>query len=417
MVRTILVLQLLLLAAGVRSSADEQRLRLRTETLALPGDAELLTVFAEYYPSENAGNQITIPLLSVLRDTLAGSAPSDSRLRQVWVFTYARPTLAQRMAAAFPFLFRRTLRNIGSQNTAPKPMMDLASPERAPYANLLGLTMQAEVFDLNGTLIRTSSRTYQGNSREYERIHTEQALEVLAKLDAEPERDGLTASELEQLQARLSLNKRFFGGFVRDSRLSEVYEKERLVTRIDRAHNWEVLRQKAEQNGLYFEPLAFSQPVPGQALLWISEEDLLYNPDRRFDPALLSIRDPWSDACLRSWKGYRETWYFDSEGRRLPDGAGAVRSTRMIPLALYSLDYRTVPLLLVDFRSEWKPKGRELMRRTADSVATGVLGLTGPLSSLEYFAAKTSWKWIRGRHGDAVDRNARLDSYAGLRVA
>jgi hypothetical protein len=34
------------------------------------------------------------------------------------------------MAAAFPFLFRRTLRNTGSQNTPPKPMMDLASPER-----------------------------------------------------------------------------------------------------------------------------------------------------------------------------------------------------------------------------------------------------------------------------------------------
>jgi hypothetical protein len=46
-----------------------------------------------------------------------------------------------------------------------------------------------------------------------------------------------------------------------------------------------------------------------------------------------------------------------------------------------------------------------------------VLGLTGPFASLEYFAAKTTWKWIRGRHGDAVDRNARLDSYAGLRFA
>jgi hypothetical protein len=231
-------------------------------------------------------------------------------------------------------------------------MMDLASPERAPYANLLGLTMQAEVFDLNGALLRTSSRTYQGNSREYERIHTEQALEVLAKLDAESERDGLTASELEQLQARLSLNKRLFGGLVRDSRLSEVSEKERLVTRIDRAHNWEVLRQKAEQNGLYFEPLAFSQPVPGQALLWISEEDLQDSRDRRFDPALLSIRNPWNDECLRRWKGYRETWYFDAEGWRLPDADGAAKSMQMIPLALYSLHYRTAPLLLVDFRSE-----------------------------------------------------------------
>ena len=424
MVRVLAVLILAFLTDGTSLPAVAgEESRLRVETRPLPYGAELITIFAEYSPAGAAGPQGELPLVSVVRDTLSSRNPEESRLGKVWVFTYSRPTVAQRIAGSFPFLFRRTLRNTGSADSPPKPLVDLSAPERASLANLLGLTMQAEIFDLNGILLRASTRTYQGNSREYERIHAEQALEVLSRLDSESqvavesESPGLRPAEIAHLVARISLNKQVLGGFVRASRLTEAYEKRTVETQIDRAHNWELLRQRAEQNDLYFDPLSFGQPVPGQALLWIAKEDLADADERRFDPNLLSIADPWRDESIRNWKGYTETWYFDASGGRVADASAASRAAEMIPLALYSLDYRKAPLLLVDFRSESKPKRRELLRRAADSAATGVLGLTGPFSNLEYFVAKRAWEFIRGRHGDPVDRNARLDAYAGLRHA
>src|SRR5262249_52826334 len=150
-------------------------------------------------------------------------------------------------------------------------------------------------------------------------------------------------------------------------------------------------RQRAEDNGLYFESLALDQPSPGQAMIWIAQDDVASHDEPRFDSAFLSISDPWKDERLRNWKGYTETWYFDETGSRAESGIAAAPGRRMIPLALYSLDYPRAPLLLVDFRSEWKPKRRELTLRAADSIATGVLGFNG-LSNLGYFAAKISWQ-------------------------
>jgi len=132
---------------------------------------------------------------------------------------------------------------------------------------------------------------------------------------------------------------------------------------------------------------------------------------------LLSISDPWTDEHLKQWHGYSSMWYFDEDGHHVTDPASAQKSREMIPLAIYSLDYPTAPLLLVNFRSEWKPKGREIALRTADCIATGILGFTGPFANIEYYAAKTSIQWFRERRGSAVDRGSRLDAYAQFRYA
>ena len=392
--------------------------RLKTEVLALPYGAELVTIFATM-PSDAPGvNAAELPLVSVVRDTLNESDPGAARLRKVWVLTYTRPNLLQRTFGAFPFFFRRAGSNRGSTDGVPASVLDLSSPHRGSIQNVLALALQSEFLDPNGLYLRAFTRTYRGNAREYERIHIEQALGAIARLESggDSGAHALSATELENIQARLSLDKRLLGGFVRNSQLGEVYESQRTQAQMSRQHNWEVLRQKAEQNGLHFQPLAFGQELPGDALLWIAKEDLENGSPRRFDASLLSLSDPWRDEHLRRWKGYSETWSFDAEGRRVQDGQEGAKQLHMIPLALYSLDYPRAPLLLVDFRSEWQPKRRELSSRTADSIASGLLGYNG-ISHLGYFAAKTSWQWFRGRHGGAVDRNARIDAYAGLRHA
>jgi ribosomal protein S13 len=86
----------------------------------------------------------------------------------------------------------------------------------------------------------------------------------------------------------------------------------------------------------------------------------------------------------------------------------------MVPIALYNLDYPKAPLLLVDFREPSRPKRHEAMRRGLDQLTTGILGLT-TFGNLEYFAAKTTWTFVRRRHGAAVDRSARLRAYSQLR--
>jgi hypothetical protein len=48
-----------------------------------------------------------VPLVTVLRDTLGDDNPENDRLRYVWMLTYTQPSMAKRIAAAIPFLYRR----------------------------------------------------------------------------------------------------------------------------------------------------------------------------------------------------------------------------------------------------------------------------------------------------------------------
>ena len=80
----------------------------RSEVTPVAGGAELMTIFAR-----QSGEGGDLPLISVLRDTLGDDIPENDRLRYVWLHTYTRPTLKQRLAAAVPFLYTRTNNKIG----------------------------------------------------------------------------------------------------------------------------------------------------------------------------------------------------------------------------------------------------------------------------------------------------------------
>lgn len=378
------------------------------------GGAELLTLFGTLTDPRAGAAILDTPLLSVLRDTLDDSDPAAHRLRYAWILTSTRPTPWQRAASAISFLWFRA----GGKHHAkevPSPALDLAHPSRAVWPNLLANGIQATQFDPLGMAIRASTRSYRGNSSDYRKVQIFQALSSLEGLERQGgSQDVLPDSELRELYARLSLSDRMLGGLVRQKNLSRFYDKEATRVEQTRGHNWELLRQRAEMSGLYFEPLALPENTASQAMLWVLREDLDRRAGQRFDPQFLNIANPWTDERLQHWTGYSEVRYLDASGRLVAENTPGAERVEMIPLGLYSLDHPRAPLLMVDFRNTMRPKRRELLRHGMTTLLTGVFGITR-FGNWSYFAADYAWNFVRARHGAAVNRSARLRAYSAAR--
>lgn len=411
------VLLALLIAAGTPNQPPQSY---RLERQPLPDGAEFITVFGRLQgpgaptAEENAAQYGDVPLLAVLRDSLGDSDPANDRLRYVWILTSTKPTIWQRAASALSFGYFRA----GSRRHAkrvPTPTLDLAAPYRGVFSTLASDSLQALELDPLGAAIRSTTRTYRGNSSDYGKLQVFQALATLDNLDRDAASVSLLPdSQFRAIYARLSLSTRAFGGLVREQELSHYYDKQSSQLQETRGHNWELLRQRAELNGLIFDPLALPSATPSQALLWIARSDLDARPPRRFDGKFLGIANPWTDQRLKHWTGYTQVRDFDADNQPVPHGTPGARSEEMIPLALYSLDYPRVPLLLADFRDGMKPKRREMVDDGASSLVTGVFGLTR-FADPEFFVAAALWTFVRGRTGAAVNRSARLEAYSDAR--
>ncbi len=397
----------------------------RSESQPVAGGAELVTVFARLNGAAPSGSQdLDIPVLAVLRDSLGDDDPDNDRLRSVWILTSTRPTLWQRAASALSFGYFRA----GSKRHAgrvPSPALDLAAPSKSVYSNLFGDSLQAIELDPLGAAVRSTTRTYRTNSDDYTKLQVFQALSTLDNLgldnlaqdDLAPKsaaQSALTDGQLREIYSRLSLSTRTFGGLVREQNLSRYYDKETSQLQRTRAHNWELLRQRAELNGLYFEPLAVAAGSPSEALVWIARSDLDNRADRHYDGQFLGIANPWTDDRLMHWTGYSQLRYFDSDNRPVPKDTPGAQPVEMIPLGWYSLNYPRVPLLLADFRNSLNPKRREMVSQGATGLITGVFGITR-FGNPSFFAAEFVWNFVRGRHGAAVNRTARLQAYSGAR--
>ena len=386
----------------------------RVEREPVADGAELVTIFGRLHNPAPGSQDLDVPLLSVLRDSLGDSDPANDRLRKVWILTSTRPTPWQRAASALSFGFFRA-GNKSHANRVPSPAMDLASPARSVYGNLFSDGLQALEIDPLGAAIRSTTRTYRGNSSDYSKLQVFQALTTLDHLDRDADSISvLPDSQFREIYARLSLSTHAFGGLVREQQLSKYYDKQTSQIQETRGHNWELLRQRAELNGLIFEPLAMGSGTPSEALLWISRSDLDTRSARKFDGQFLGIANPWTDERVMHWSGYTERRYFDSDNHPVPLGTAGARAEELIPLALYNLDYPRVPLLLADFRDSLKPKSREMISQGATSLVTGVFGITR-FGNPEFFAAETVFTFVRGRHGAATNRSARLEAYSEAR--
>ncbi len=391
---------------------------MRLERVEVSGGAELITVFARLSgldPKEASTEKDSfVPLVSILRDTLGDNVPENNRLRYVWPLTYTRPTTKQRLAAAVPFFYAR-VGNKEKLTKTPPPALDLASPESEVWDKIFWTALQSILLDPYGTPIKASTSSYRRNTSDYRRSHIIRALSVLALYQAVKGESAFTPAEMSTIQARLFLSEKTFGGLVDDSNLQSYYVKKTTQTRDERGHNWELLRQKAEAESLYFEPLTMPDGSATHALLWVAKRDLLSKQGSVYSGRFLNIANPWTDKRLLNWKGFVETRYFDSENQPVDSQTPGAQAVEMIPLGLYGLDNPKIPMLLVDFRDSYNPKKREMSRRVLNDVTRNVLSLS-KFGNLPFFLGRTVFDFVTGRRGMDINQPSRLATYSQLKL-
>src|ERR1041385_7500437 len=394
------------------ASAPSQILRL--ERIEVPGGAELITVHARLTGIESNENDNWVPLVSILRDTLGDNDSENNRLRYVWPLTYTRPTARQRLAAAIPFFYTR-VGNKESLTKVPPAALDLAAPENDVWDKIFWAALQNVLLDTYGTPIKASTSSYRRNTSDYRRSHIIRALSVLALYQSVKGESVFTKSEMATIQARLLLSDKTFGGLVDDSHLENYYNRKTTQTRDERGHNWELLRQRAEAESLYFEPLLMPDGSATHALLWVAKRDLIKLQGSRYDKRFLNIANPWTDKRLLDWKGYVETRYFDSENHPVDSDTPGAEAVEMIPLGLYGLDNPKIPMLLVDFRDGYNPKKREMSRRVLNDVTRNMLSLS-KFGNLPFFLGRTVYDFVTGRRGMDINQPSRLQTYSQLKL-
>src|ERR1051325_1457027 len=387
---------------------------LRLERFEVPGGAELITVHARLAGIELTENDKWVPLVSILRDTLGDTNPENNRLRYVWPLTYTRPTVKQRLAAAIPFFYAR-VGNKEKLTKTPPPALDLASPESEVWDKIFWTALQNILLDPYGTPIKASTSSYRRNTSDYRRSHIIRALSVLALYQAVKGESAFTPAEMSTIQARLMLSDKTFGGLVDDSNLQSYYVKKTTQTRDERGHNWELLRQKAEAESLYFEPLTMPDGSATHALLWVAKRDVLSKQGSSYSGRFLNIANPWTNKRLLNWKGSVDTRYFDSENQPVDSQTPGAQAVEMIPLGLYGLDNPKIPMLLVDFRDSYNPKKREMSRRVLNDVTKNMLSLS-KFGNLPFFLGRTVFDFTTGRRGMDINQPSRLHTYSQLKL-
>ncbi len=351
------------------------------ERTSVPNGGELVTVF------QGEGDS-RIPVVSYLKDTLGDDDPANDRIRQIWVLSHKRQSLPRNILAGVPFLYTRLPSSPPPPGRVPGPILDAGKPHDTTISGIFQQVLQVTAFDPLGMPYRAATRSYRLNRSQHRELRVAEAATALAPLAAED-------ADIRAVRARLVLSSRLLGGLVSDRNLDLVYEKETIRTEEMRGRNWELLRQQAERNNLIFEPLRIAAGPPSHAILAISREELRRNKPVEYHGRFLGISNPRGDSGLRKH-------------------AASLESPAAIPLALYSLEHPKAPFLLADMRNSFAPKRREMVRRAAQDLTVGVLGVSR-FASLHYFAASWVWNFVTNRRGAANNRAWRIRSYAELR--
>lgn len=397
------------------SQAGDLSSVLRLETTTIQGGAELITIHARLVGLESNVNDKWVPLVSILRDTLGDNDPENDRLRYVWPLTYTRPTIKQQLAASVPFFYARVGNKGKVSGGPPPPVFDFAAPENDVWNKLFWTALQNILLDSYGTPIKASTSSYRRNASDYKKSHIVRALSILSLYQAVKGKSVFTEAEMATMQARLLLTEKTFGGLVDDANLQGYYTRKVAQTRDERGHNWELLRQRAEAESLYFEPLVLPDGSATHAMLWIAKRDLYNNPNIKYDGRFLNIADPWKDKRLINWKGYVATRFFDADGRLVSEETPGAEKVELIPLALYGLDNPKIPMLLVDFRDGYNPKKREMSRRVLNDITRNILSIS-KFGNLPFFLGRTVFDFVTGRRGMDINQPSRLETYAQLKM-
>ena len=436
-----LLLAIFVPALSVVFGADIPPIRLQTTTVretsqvtyhwrAMPvagGTAQLLTLFRGLHTSERGGPENAessdVPLVSVLRDTLGDSDPENDRVSYVWLLSYVRPNLGQRILSAVPFFYWRVSdgsKSVGGGATA--PLMDLTAPQHPVVSEIGRNLLQWTTLDPMIMPVRATSRAYRTNQIDDERLHLEEAIGYLRNAPVSNGNSELTQMQLDTVVARLELRKRLLGGLVSERRAAELgresgFDEERI-----RSRNWELLRQCAEKTQLIFEPLNIAQTAPSgnasqYAILWFPLNSSFQNSGTSLGAIwkLLNIKNPWNDARLKEWRGRTYDRSLDGNGSLLPAGTDGPQQVALVPLGIYSLNYPKLPLLLVDFRDKIQIRRHEMAQRSINEITSGVIGISH-FTNWYYYVAADIYDFVTSRHGAAMSQAERLDCYSRFGV-
>ncbi|MEP6787137.1 MAG: hypothetical protein ABJB40_01805 [Acidobacteriota bacterium] len=389
----------------------------RIEKIRIEGGAELITILAksDVQEGEMTGPTSEIPLVSILRDTLGDEQVANDRLRYVWLLTYTKPTLTQKLSAFVPFLYMRTTVKKRMGADPPPPVLDVQPSDNAVWNQVFWVVFKKLVVSGTGLGLRASAVQFRQNALDYRKSAIAGALTVLSLYQEVAGEKVLSDQEMKDIQARLVLSDKMFGGSMRPENLGRVYQKDLANDRDMRGHNWELLRQFSEAQGLYFDPLEMPDGTTRHAIVWTTAEDIAANKGKKFDKRFLNFKDPWSDEKLVDWKGFTQTRWYDADNREVEPDTPSARSRTMIPLALYGLDNPRIPALLVDFRNNGNPKMREISKRVLTDAADTVLGLSH-FGGMPFLIGRFVYDFTTGRRGWDVNQASRLRAYAQLKL-
>jgi hypothetical protein len=219
------------------------------------GTAQLLTLFCRSSGHFYDGGR-DVPLVSVLRDTLGDEAAENDRVTYIWLLTYGRPRLVQRMLSTIPFFYWHI--GAGSRSDkahGPAPLMDLSAPQHPMMAQVERDVIQWTAFDPLGGPVRASTHAYRGNAHDYEWASLDEAIDYLRHAPVSDDETALTQAQVHTVIARLQLRKSILGGLVNEAHATDVGAQSAFDRERFRSRNWELLRQWAEMTGLIFEPL------------------------------------------------------------------------------------------------------------------------------------------------------------------
>lgn len=389
----------------------------RVEKVPVAGGAEIVTIFLKLRGLETSQSATVeeVPLVSILRDTLGDARVDNDRTRYVWTLTYTKPSLAQKFAAAVPFLYSRTT-NKNKIGSAPPPAVLDVTPAKKDFWDKVFWGVLKNVV-INGLSLpaRSSSMQYRVNTQNYRKTAIARALSVLSLYESIEGKKLLSDAEINDIQARLLLSDQFLGSFMQSENLARVRQKNQDETQQNRGRNWDLLRQHAEAQGLYFEPLEMPDGSQTHALVWLSAEDLENHQNKKFDPRFLNIKNPWQDARVSKWEGYTEIRWFDENNRPASEDTPGAQRRTMIPLALYGLDYPKIPTLLIDFRDARNPKKREMSKRVLTDLTDNVLTVS-KFGNLPFFVGRTVYDFVTTRRGMDVNQESRAASYSQLKL-
>ena len=403
-------------ALGLTESFEVGR-TFRVEKFRVAGGSEIITIFADLKNADESSveSRNDVPLVSVLRDTLGDEIPENDRLRYVWMLSYAEPSFAQKFASGVPFLYRRVA-NKGKIGDQPPPaVMDLNPSDKDMWDKVFWMVFKNLVLSQFDSLVRASTLQFKGNKANYRKSAMMRAFAVLTLYESLEGEKILNDTELQDIQARVMLSDKLAGSFLQKENLGRIYQQNGEKTRDYRGHNWELLRQYSEAQGLYFDPLEMPDGSATHAIVWTSEADLKANKNKKFDSRFLNIKNPWKDKRLENWKGYKEVRWYDAENREVAPETPNAKSKTLIPLALYGLDYPKIPTILVDFRDSRNPKIREVSKRVLDDVTQSILSVS-KFGNLPYFFGRFFYDFVTSRRGIDFNQASRFRSYSQLKL-